>query len=373
MPRVVVLGGGYAALAAVQSITSQAPHVRVTLIAPRKAHIKTSRLHETFRHSLRAYCVLYSDLARRFGFQFIQAKLRFSAESLIRWQERRYLMIDDRQVPFDLLVVATGARSTPSPGPAEALTLEDFFLDRGQTAVRTLCETPGPPVVITVVGGGATSIQFLFELAAYLKEDARRRCRLQLISFEPRLLSQFPAAFHDYAYKRLQQESIEWFPATEFIRQEENTVIARTRDGGAECRLFSALTLLFPGVRPTPVAVETNPFGQVVSHKGLLDRIFSAGDCAHFDGPGANTASAQVAVRKGKAVAANTLRLCSGNGDMTAYRYRERGYIVSLGPLDAIGWLGKEDRITRGLRASALKAAIERQYDLLLAGVDTYT
>lgn len=368
----MVLGGGYAALAAALAIRKQAPEANITLIAPRKAHIKTTRLHESVLHSLRAFCTLYAELAKRFRFQFIRAKLRFSAESLSRWQERRYLQIGEQRVPFDFLIVATGAHCAPPTDPSDVLDLDDFFLNRAQTEIRRLCESTGRSIDLTVIGGGATGMQFLFELAAYLKQRARRTCRLRLLTLEARLLTQFPSGFHDYALAGLVKAGIEWLPGTQFIRHEGKMVVARSSGRDSEISLPSDLTLLFSGARPDPLAIQANVHGQVLAGQEVLDHIFAAGDCASFQGTGANTLSAQVAVRKGKAVAANILSLYASD-TMTPYAYREQGYLVSLGPKDAIGWIGQEDRLIRGLRAAALKSAVERQYDLLLVGVDTYS
>ncbi|CAG0997162.1 hypothetical protein GPROT1_03540 [Gammaproteobacteria bacterium] len=57
---------------------------------------------------------------------------------------------------------------------------------------------------------------------------------------------------------------------------------------------------------------------------------------------------------------------------MLPYDYAEQGYFVSLGPSDAIGWLGNQDNILTGLSAVTLKKAAEAQYGLLLSGVDSY-
>ena len=46
--------------------------------------------------------------------------------------------------------------------------------------------------------------------------------------------------------------------------------------------------------------------------------------------------------------------------------------MVSLGNYDAIGWLGNQRTILKGVTAAGLKTAVESQYDLLLKGVDTY-
>ena len=57
---------------------------------------------------------------------------------------------------------------------------------------------------------------------------------------------------------------------------------------------------------------------------------------------------------------------------MRYYRYLEKGYLISLGPADAVGWLGLRANLVKGFAASVLKEATESRYNLFLEGVDTY-
>lgn len=54
------------------------------------------------------------------------------------------------------------------------------------------------------------------------------------------------------------------------------------------------------------------------------------------------------------------------------YLHRDLGYVVNLGPSDAVGWLGVEGNVVTGMPALAIKEVVEIQYDLLLTGTDTY-
>jgi NADH dehydrogenase len=52
--------------------------------------------------------------------------------------------------------------------------------------------------------------------------------------------------------------------------------------------------------------------------------------------------------------------------------HQDIGYLLSLGPDDAVGWIGSKSNIVSGLPAFIAKEGIEAQYDLLLKGVDSY-
>lgn len=369
-PRIVVLGGGYAALAAVSTLARQSPRSQITLIAPRKAHIKLTQLHETLRYSILRLCAPYGELAKRFGFRFVQAKLRFEPDNLKRWQQRRTLLLEKEEIPFDYLILATGANS-PAPEQSDRLlTLNDFCLNHGQPLIREL-RARGGKGEVTVVGAGATGIQFLFELSAYLRQGNGKGLRLRLVNFESRMLAQLPPPFHDYALERMRRENIDYLPETAFQRQEGGAIVLTPRGGGREFSLPSGLTLSFMGVRPSPFAIETDAFGRATGAGEPLERIFAAGDCARFAGPGANALSAQNAVRKGKLVAENLIRQIDRQ-PLATYDYAEQGYVVSLGPADAIGWVGHPGNIITGLPAVAAKKATEAKYGLMLSGIDSY-
>lgn len=365
--RIVILGGGYAAMAAVISLAKHAPQCPVTLIAPRKVHIKITLLHETLRYSLGRICMPYAELAKRFGFRFIQGKLRFSPENLPCWQQRQTLRLGTTEIPFDYLILATGAKPLAPESSGRILTVDDFCLNQGQRVIQALSGREG--LAISVVGGGATGVQFLFELSRLVKRKSAKACTLRLINYESRILGQFPQRFHDYGLERLQDAGIDYFPDTIFQCQEEDSVVLAHRESGKEFRLPSQLSLLFLGVKPNPFPIQTNAFGQVIANGETLERIFAAGDCARFTAPGANTPSAQSAIGKGQIVAQNVLRRSMGS-DLKVYDHAERGYFVSLGASDGIGWLGQPENIFTGLPAVALKKASEAKYSLMLAGMD---
>jgi NADH dehydrogenase len=366
-PRVVIIGGGYAALAAAITLRQQAPASRVILLAPRKAHIKLTRLHGTLGYSLLRLCVCYEDLGKRFGFQFVQAKLKFNADSLAYWQKHG-VVADALRIPFDYVIVATGAAPVAVGQAERLLDVRDFCTNRGQVLVKRLCAERGEVAWISVIGGGATGMQFLFELLAYARRHALRPVRLRLVDYEAHVLGQFPPRFDGYAQERMAAAGIDYWPNTALLRQEGETLVLANRQGGPEISVPSQFSLQCLGVRPSPLLIEANCYGQAQVLGEIFDRVFAAGDCARFAGAGANSLSAQVALKKGRLVALNVLNHAAGRA-LQAYDYIEQGYCVSLGSKDAIGWLETPEHIITGWPALATKKAAETRYDLMLLGV----
>jgi NADH dehydrogenase len=371
MAEVVVIGGGYAGLACLIDLAKKAPQVKLHLVDGQAEHCKMTNLHKTFAKSVNEFLVPYGDLAERFGFTFHRQKIYFEAEDLKRWQQTKKLSLADRDLTFDRLVVATGSRPQLQPKGSEVFGLAALKGGRGPELLEHwMTEAVSRRIELSFVGGGATGLQVLFELQEQLRRK-RVDYRLRLIDLGDRLAPVLPEGAHRYILRKLRREEIDYLAKTEFLGQQDGQILLADHTTGGEYHLPSAATLLFPGVQRAPFALQSNPFGQVESDGQLLPDIFSAGDCADYRNGGLNHLTAQAAVRKGKLVACNIRNLNAGR-ELRRYQYQEKGYLLSLGPVDAVGWLGLRCPLIKGFAANVLKDAMESQYDLYLDGVDTY-
>jgi len=369
--RVVIVGGGYSGLAALAGIREFRPDAEIVLIDPRSHHLKITHLHETFRRPLSDFQVAFSALERRFGIRHIQAALAYDEDLLTQWQTNRYLTVGDEDIEFDYLLIATGAGSRTLEKAENTLLLEDFTRQSGLELFRErLGESGSQERHISVVGAGATGIQFLFEIALYLR-TLPFKTHLRLISSDKTVLKQFNPNLARYVESRLSDLGIEHIDSHLYRHQTGNSVTIEEAETGEMRELPSDLTVLFLGKSPIP-GLYANHHGQVTVNGQVLDRIFTAGDGSHYRAPGSNALTAQSAVRKGKLVARNILRHCSAFPLLEPYLHRDLGYVINLGPTDAVGWLATEHNIVGGLPAAVVKELVEAQYDLLLAGIDTY-
>jgi NADH:ubiquinone reductase (H+-translocating) len=341
------------------------------LIDPRSHHLKISHLHETFRRPLADFEVSFQALEKRFNVRHIQERLEFDESTVRQWNRDRRLMAGDQTVAFDFLLIATGAQSKLVDKGAQTLDLDDFIASSGPELLKKHLTSAGSNEPwMTVVGSGATGVQFLFEIAHYLR--AREiSCKLRLVDGAAEPLQQFHSKMGRYVKSRLDDLSIEYRPNLRFLAQEPGLLIVEDRETDAMMELPSDLSLLFVG-KDSVLRFDANWFGQVVTHGETLDRVFTAGDCSRYRGIGSNAMSAQSAVRKGRLVARNILRAAGPLKIMEPYLHRELGYVISMGPSDAVGWLGFDSNVIAGLPAGVAKEVVEAQYDLLLAGIDTY-
>ena len=370
--RIVIVGGGYAGIAALTTFLRYMPDANITIVDPRSHHIKITHLHETFRYPLQDFMVPFSSLEKRFGCRHICAELLTTEDNIRQWKNDKFITIHEEKLEFDYVLIASGAASGRADLENNVFDLNDFLTISGPELLnRNLITTDQEKPFISVVGGGATGIQFLFEIAHFIQRQ-KMECNLRLINGNDRVLQQFPAGFSQYTESRMTDLGIDFYPDTYYQKQKKDRILLESKETKNEFELPSKMTLLFLG-NSQENRLSANTFGQVLIDDQPLRNIFTAGDRSYYNSCGSNTMSAQSSVRKGRLAACNILRDSSVLKLFEPYLHQDLGYVISLGPKDAVGWLAMENNVVGGTPALLLKELVESQYDLLLAtGIDTY-
>ncbi len=370
--KVVIVGGGYAGIAAMTTLLRYAPDTEVVLIDPGSHHLKITHLHETFRYPLSDLVVPFSDLESRYGCRHISAKITMNQPLLQQYQDTKQINIGDEVLDFDYLLVATGCENRSEQHHQDGvLNLYDFTVASGSELLSSLLNHHSvTDQYINVVGGGATGIQFLFEIRQFLSR-IKSKARLRFFHSGSHVLEQVPATWSRYVESRMLEMDIVFCPDSHYCEQQTDKVLLKTKHTHEDIEFPSRISILFLGKKQENL-YAANAFGQIVTDEGTLDNIFVAGDCSHYHSVGSNSQTAQSAVRKGKLTARNILRHSGLVGLLEPYLHQELGYVVSLGAADAVGWLGSEMNIMTGVPAAAIKELVEAQFDLLLNGMDTY-
>ncbi|SFP34707.1 NADH dehydrogenase [Nitrosomonas cryotolerans] len=369
--KIVIIGGGYAGIAAFTTLLHYAQHIDITIVDPKDQHIKITHLHETFRYPLSDVMVPYTDLVARFGCRYIRSKLILKEHIFQQWQNNKCIFLDDEVLPFDYLLIASGCEKQELGQSENILNLQDFMVAAGSDLLTShIVKHDKSELFISVVGGGATGIQFLFEIKQFLRRHKITN-KLRLINSGSQVLEQFPKGFDSYVQSRMRDLNIDFYPNTYYCEQQADKILLKDKLTEKQFNLPSSLSLLFLG-KKTEKLFNANAFGQVIVDEKTLPNIFIAGDCSYYHSLGSNTLTAQSAVRKGKLAARNILHHSSILKLLEPYIHRELGYVVSLGSTDAVGWLVSEGNVVTGIPALAIKELVEAQYDLLLMGIDTY-
>jgi NADH dehydrogenase len=370
--NIVIIGGGYAGLAALTTFVRYMPDANITIIDPRSHHIKITHLHESFRYPLQDFMVPFSSLEERFGCRHICAELQATEDNILQWKDDKFITIHEERIEFDYILIASGAASGQNSQENNVHDINTFLTISGSELLKHSLETiDQEKPYISVVGGGATGIQFLFEVAHFIKRK-KMECSLRLIHSNERVLQQFPEGFSEYTEAKMHDLGIDFQQSTYYQKQTENSIFLKSKETKEEFELPSKITLLFLGNNPGK-RLSANTFGQVIIDSQTIRNIFIAGDCSNYDSYGSNTMSAQSSVRKGRLAACNILRDSSILKVFEPYLHQDLGYVISLGPKDAVGWLAVENNVIGGTPALLLKELVESQYDLLLEkGIDTY-
>lgn len=369
--KIIIVGGGYAGIAAMTTFLHYMPDADITIVDPRSHHIKITHLHETFRYPLQDFLVPFSTLEQRFGCRHICAKLNIDRDNIQQWQNDKFITILEETLEFDYVLITSGVSKEQTDQQNNIIGLNDFFTTPGPELLSSNLETTNhDKPFISVVGGGATGIQFLFEIAHFFRRQ-KIECKLRLIHGNDRVLQQFPADFSSYTETLMKELSIDFYPDTYYQEQKDEQIFLETKETGQKFSLPSINTLLFLGNRPDNL-LSANTFGQVLIDDQPMPKIFTGGDCSSYNSLGSNSMAAQTAVRKGKLAARNILRSSGVLKLLEPYLHRDIGYVVSLGPTDAVGWLALENNVVGGIPALVIKEIVEAQYDLLLTGIDTY-
>ena len=106
--KIVIVGGGYAGLAALTNLLQFAPDTDITLIDPRTQHLKITHLHETFRYPLTDLLFSFSALDNRFGCRHVMASVNFDKNALQNCQKNKQLILDEATLNFDYMIIASG-------------------------------------------------------------------------------------------------------------------------------------------------------------------------------------------------------------------------------------------------------------------------
>jgi len=347
--RVAIAGGGYAGIATAIELNKSNSGVSVTLFDPRDRHQKITQWHKLARGEDPAkYETEFKELASRFDFQFIQKNVAIPA--LLKNPQA------ELGQSFDAIVIAQGSHSPVTP--AGVVTLDAL---RGDAAKQNLMRNLRNSSV-AVVGGGPTGVQFAFEFAA-------RGNKVDLYEARDRLLPTFDHSLGQTALAAAQRAGVQVHLLTEFIRFEAGKIVSH--NSHLDSAAAADQVLFVPGVRSTP-AFTCDVYGRIEGLSLAAEtKFYAAGDNSYFSGRGLNSKSAQAAVRKGQHVARTLVADLTGKV-VKEYTYPELGYFVSLGPKNAVGYMLSQKTAFSGPAALFMKEAIEKQYNLFLAGLPVY-
>ena len=355
-PRVVVVGAGFGGLRAVQALKN----------APVQIIVVDRRNHHTFQPLL--YQVATAALSPADIAKPIRSILRsqdniravLMTEALSVDPKEHILHTDAGPIPYDYLVLATGARHSYfgnddwepyAPGLKsleDALEIRRRVLSAFEDAERTEDEVERDRLLtFVVIGGGPTGVELAGALGEISRHTLAREfdridptwARIFLFEAAQRILPAFPESLARKATSYLNKVGVQVRTDTFVTVVDADGVVA----GG---RRFRAATVLWAaGVAASPIGkslgVELDRAGRIVVQPDLsvkdYPNIFVVGDLAALNGPDGKSypGVAQVAMQMGRRAGMN-IRLRLAGQPVEAFHYQDKGNLATIGRHRAI-------------------------------------
>lgn len=340
---VVIIGGGFAGVFTVKHLLSRG--IPVVLISETNHFTFTPLLHEVATGSLISHDATfeYEHFFRSKSFRFIRGRV----SSIDR--EQKQVLIEDKKISYDFLIIATGSITNffSMKGAEHAFVLKNIDDSVAlKRAILTRAQDVDRHVSVSVVGGGPTGLELIFDidrmLRALKKKDPQAHYDLRLIHATDIFCRGGADAVQQYIARALQKAGIEVLCGVS--AQEVTASKVQTTHGS----FHSDVTVICAGVKPnTDVFKETlylDERGHIPVHSTLQSvedpSVFALGDVISINNEPVPKL-AQTAVREAKILAENIARLQkSPKAQLKSYEPKIVGMLFSLGYGDGVGTIG---------------------------------
>ena len=354
--RVVIVGAGFGGLEATFGL--KGADVSITLVDRRNHHLFQPLLYQVATASLAT-----SEIAWPIRYLLRDrpdVTTLFATVTGVDADNKRVLLEDGDALPYDTLVLATGARHAYfghdewEPFAPGLKTLEDATTLRRRILVaferaerETDPEKRAALLTFVIVGAGPTGVELagtIAELAHHtLPPDFRNidthKARVVLIEAGPRVLAGFDNSLSAYAQAGLEKIGVEVMLGKAVTECSADGVVY----GGES--LASKTLIWAAGVRASPAAewlgAPADRAGRLqvlpdLTVPGHLD-IFAVGDTVMIAGPDGNPVPgiAPAAKQQGRHVAASIKARLQG-ATPTPFRYKHDGSLAQIGKKRAV-------------------------------------
>ena len=365
--RVVILGGGFGGLYAAKALR-YAP-VEVTLVDRRNFHLFQPLLYQVATGSLspgEIAAPLRSVLRRQKNTRVLMGE----AASLDA--PGRRLVLADGSLPYDTLIVATGARTyyfgndawePVAPGLKsieDATRIRHNILDAFERAERE----PDPErrrawLTFVIVGAGATGVELAGALAEIardtLRDDFRaihpEESRILLLEGAGRVLPGFPEDLSAAAERSLLHLGVQPRLGVRVIAADPEGITVETSKGNqripARTVVWAAGVAAadFAGAIAQATGAQRDKGGRIVVEPDLTipghEEIFVIGDAAHAKWKGASLPGvAPVAMQQGRYVAGAILDRLRGL-PTPPFQYHNKGTLAVIGRASGVADFGR--------------------------------
>jgi NADH dehydrogenase len=323
--KIVIIGGGFAGLAAAECLSWQQHSHEVTLVDSRETSQFLPLLPDIVGHSLPPDIPGYplKRAAQRWDFHFQHA--RVTSLDLLQ----KCVVTDKGNIPYDGLLIASGTETsfkaceTWSKRPLSVDSVDDAVKLRDMAAKDESCH-------YIVCGGGYTGVELASNLRYFFRQRKSQN-QVTIVEHGHHLCGALPRKQVDFIEKAVRQAGIEVKVDTTITELDQDHV--RLADGTV---ISNARVIWAAGVCTAPfvndLSFSKNRQGRLAvdSFLALDNGIFAAGDAGGFKaGNGELRMSVQFALTQGWHAADNILRYLAGHA-LRPYRPLDPGWVVPL-------------------------------------------
>lgn len=325
MTRVVIIGGGFAGLAAASRLRPLRGKAEVTLIDRKATSDFLPMLPDVIggrANPDHLSCDLVA-LGKQLGFRFV-------CDTVIAVDlQNREVRGTQAVLDYDYLVIASGSETNfYGRGDAERHGLRLDAVEDARRIAAALHENAYNALV--VAGGGYTGVEVATNLWAFCR---RRRLATRIVLCErgPSVLKVLPEKFQRYVAANLARLRIDVRTQTEVAEARAGAVALSSGE-----TIDRALLIWTAGVhtaefvRQLPVAKNGQGRLDVDEYLRISEHCFVAGDAARYAARGAPLRmSVQFSLDEGHLAGANIVRVVRGQ-PLMPFRPRDLGYVVPL-------------------------------------------
>ena len=359
-PHVVIIGGGFAGLAAAKTLR-KAP-VRVTLLDQRNHHVFQPLLYQVATATLSP-----SDIAAPIRWilrRVRNARVLMGEAKNINVEARQVELVDGGVLEYDWLIVATGARHDYfghgdwEPHAPGLKTLEDAIGMRRRILIafeRAEREDDAARrrelLTFVIVGGGPTGVELAGTLAEIARQTLRdefrsidpAHARIELVEAGATILPTFPERLRRAARTSLRTLGVSVLEGTPVTTVDAHGVVVGTARIDAGTVLWAAGVVASPLLRTLDAPLDQA--GRVLVEPDLSmpgqPRVFVVGDAAAFLHQGGRPLPgvAQTAMQ-GAGHAARMILQQARGAQTHPFVYRDLGSMAIVGRRAAVSDLG---------------------------------
>jgi len=357
MTRILVLGGGFGAMAAARKLERllRPGEAEITVVSYENFTVFTPMLPEVPSGNLEPRHVVTPIRAQLRRSRFVLGQV-VGVDFAARIVEVNHAIDGSRyRLAYDHVVFALGSVTSTFnlPGVAERSFplkgLEDAERIRNHAlACFELADVTGEEqkrrrlLTFAIVGGGFTGVEAAGEFTDFFRSIARfyravdpSEISLVLVEAGPRLLPDLPPAMGEYSVRALERRGVRILLNAPVAAADKDGL--SLKDG---TRVETSTLIWSAGVKPSPLVaslpIGTGRGGAIVVQRDLsvadYPGVWAIGDCAQVPSPagGWYPPTAQHAIREGPVVARNIVNALRGLPTQP-FRYEALGMMASLG------------------------------------------